>query len=53
MKMNNISPEIKKWVTPKLYLLNINNTNSDCNATGKLLPGNDGTLDISNTPCGS
>lgn len=51
--MNNILPESTKWITPKLYLLNINNTNADCNTTGKILPGADGTLDSGGTACGS
>jgi hypothetical protein len=52
-KMNHILNESKKWDTPKLSVLEINNTKAVCDPS-KLLPGDDGTIDSSTSAvCGS
>jgi len=51
--MNHILNKAKEWVTPKLFILDINNTNAVCDLS-KLQPGDDGTIDsTTSAACGS
>ncbi len=51
-KMDYIINNAKEWGTPKLFVLDINNTNADCDVS-KLPPGDDGTIDSASAACGS
>ncbi len=51
--MNHALNKAKEWVTPNLFVLDINNTNAVCDPS-KLTPGDDGTIDsTTSAACGS